>query len=58
MKMTAPMAYLKNLNHTYIVTVVFGEVTKGFEIVKAIEALGSGSGKTSKKIEITASGQL
>merc|ERR1711937_1126029 len=32
--------------------VVFGSVTKGMEVVKAIEAVGSQSGKTSKKVKI------
>merc|ERR1712004_410615 len=32
--------------------VVFGSVTKGMEVVKAIEAVGSQSGKTSKKVVI------
>ena len=32
--------------------VVFGEVTEGMDVVKAIEKLGSQSGKTSKKVEI------
>ena len=38
--------------------VVFGEVTEGSEIVKQIEGLGSQSGKTKAKVEITDSGQL
>merc|ERR1711970_1167654 len=38
--------------------VVFGSVTKGMEVVKAIEAVGSQSGKTSKPVVIAASGQL
>ena len=38
--------------------VVFGEVTEGSDVVKAVEALGSGSGKTQKKITIEDSGQL
>lgn len=38
--------------------VVFGEVTKGMEVVKAIEREGSGTGKTSKPIVITDCGQL
>ena len=37
---------------------VFGRVTEGMDIVKKVEAVGSGSGKTSKKVEITNSGQL
>merc|ERR1712185_816821 len=36
--------------------VVFGTVTKGMDVVKAIEAVGSRSGKTSQKVEIKASG--
>ncbi|MFK4145096.1 peptidylprolyl isomerase [Streptomyces sp. NPDC004065] len=40
--------------------VVFGEVadTESMDLVKKIEALGSSSGRTSKKITIAASGQL
>ena len=38
--------------------VVFGEVTEGSDVVKQVEALGSSSGKTRAKIEITDSGQL
>ncbi len=38
--------------------VVFGEVTGGEDVVKKIESLGSGSGRTSSKIEIADCGQL
>jgi cyclophilin family peptidyl-prolyl cis-trans isomerase len=38
--------------------VVFGSVTKGMEVVKAIEAVGSQSGKTAKKVSIADSGQI
>ncbi|CAO3646761.1 unnamed protein product [Mucor hiemalis] len=38
--------------------VVFGKVTKGLDIVKKIEALGTDSGKTKAKISITEAGQL
>ena len=38
--------------------VVFGEVTDGMDVVKKIESFGSNSGRTSKKIEITESGEL
>ncbi|KAL4805636.1 cyclophilin-like domain-containing protein [Aspergillus unguis] len=38
--------------------VVFGEVIEGQDIVKQIEALGSGSGKTSKLIKVDKSGVL
>ena len=38
--------------------VVFGEVTKGMEVVKEIEKLGSESGKTKKKVVIANCGQL
>ena len=37
---------------------VFGAVTKGAELVKHIESLGSDSGKTREVITITDSGQL
>ncbi len=38
--------------------VVFGEVVKGEEVVKAVEACGSEEGDTSKPCVITNSGQL
>eukprot|EP00940_MAST-03C_sp_MAST-3C-sp2_P002451 g2451.t1 len=38
--------------------VVFGSVTKGMDVVEAIEKCGSGSGATSKKIVIANCGQL
>ena len=38
--------------------VVFGEVSKGMDIVKAVEAVGSSSGATKAKVVIKASGQL
>lgn len=38
--------------------VVFGSVVEGMDVVKAIEAVGSGSGATSRPVKIAASGQL
>jgi peptidylprolyl isomerase len=38
--------------------VVFGNVTKGMEVVQAVEAVGSQSGKTSKPVIIKDCGQL
>ncbi len=38
--------------------VVFGKVIDGYNVVKQIEGLGSGSGQTTKKIVITNCGQL
>ena len=38
--------------------VVFGRVEKGMEVVKAIEAVGSGSGATSKKVVIKDCGEM
>jgi len=38
--------------------VVFGNVTKGLDVVKAIEAVGSQSGKTSKPVVIADCGQI
>lgn len=38
--------------------VVFGSVVDGMDTVKKMEALGSQSGKTSKKIVISDCGQL
>ncbi|GJQ87234.1 hypothetical protein Trydic_g8463 [Trypoxylus dichotomus] len=38
--------------------VVFGNVVEGMEVVKSIEALGSQSGKTSRKIMVSDCGQL
>ncbi|KAK4048616.1 cyclophilin peptidyl-prolyl cis-trans isomerase Cyp2 [Microbotryomycetes sp. JL221] len=38
--------------------VVFGEVVKGMDVVKAVEALGSQSGKTKAKVTIDKSGTV
>lgn len=38
--------------------VVFGEVAEGMDVVKKIESLGSGSGRTSAAIKIDSCGQL
>ena len=38
--------------------VVFGEVLEGMDVVKAVEAVGSGSGKPSKPVTIVDSGEL
>jgi len=38
--------------------VVFGNVSEGLDVVKKIEAVGSGSGKTAKPVVIADSGQL
>ncbi len=38
--------------------VVFGKVVEGLDVVKKMEALGSQSGKTSAKVEVTDCGQL
>lgn len=38
--------------------VVFGSVTKGMDVVKSIEAVGSGSGATSKPVVIADCGQI
>lgn len=38
--------------------VVFGKVTKGMEVVKAIEKVGSQSGRTTKKVAVKDCGQL
>jgi len=38
--------------------VVFGEVTKGMDIVKAVERLGSEDGPTSKPVVIVDCGEL
>ncbi len=37
--------------------VVFGRVSSGMDVVDAIEAVGSSSGSTSKKVTIVKSGQ-
>jgi cyclophilin family peptidyl-prolyl cis-trans isomerase len=37
---------------------VFGEVSDGMDVVRAIEAVGTGSGATMKPVKIEASGQL
>mmetsp|Transcript_3337 Transcript_3337/g.5674 ORF Transcript_3337/g.5674 Transcript_3337/m.5674 type:complete len:174 (+) Transcript_3337:67-588(+) len=38
--------------------VVFGKVTKGMDVVKAVEGLGSQSGRTSQTVTITDCGQI
>ena len=38
--------------------VVFGSVTKGMDVVKAVEAVGSQSGKTERPVVIADCGQL
>ena len=38
--------------------VVFGSVTKGMDVVKAVEAVGTSSGKTTKQVVIADCGQL
>ena len=38
--------------------VVFGKVVEGFDVVKAIEAVGSQSGKPSKPVRIVKSGEI
>uniref|UniRef100_A0A2L2Y3U4 Peptidyl-prolyl cis-trans isomerase n=1 Tax=Parasteatoda tepidariorum TaxID=114398 RepID=A0A2L2Y3U4_PARTP len=38
--------------------VVFGQVIDGMDVIKKVESYGSQSGKTSKKITVTNSGQL
>jgi len=38
--------------------VVFGSVVEGMDVVKAIEAVGSESGRTAKKVEIADCGEL
>jgi len=38
--------------------VVFGSVIEGMDVVKAIEAVGSKSGKTSAKVTVAACGEL
>jgi peptidylprolyl isomerase len=38
--------------------VVFGQVVKGYDVIKAIEAVGSRSGKTSSKVTISDCGKI
>ena len=38
--------------------VVFGSVTKGMDVVKAIERVGSQSGSTSQKVEVAGCGEI
>ena len=37
---------------------IFGKVLEGMDVVKAIEGVGSQSGKTTKEVRITGSGEL
>ena len=38
--------------------VVFGKVIKGMDVVKAVEAVGSQGGETSKKVTVSSSGMM
>mmetsp|Transcript_13899 Transcript_13899/g.33611 ORF Transcript_13899/g.33611 Transcript_13899/m.33611 type:complete len:105 (-) Transcript_13899:207-521(-) len=38
--------------------VVFGQITEGMDVIRAIEKVGSSSGKTRSAVKIEASGQL
>jgi len=38
--------------------VVFGKIVKGMDVVKAVEGVGSGSGKPSRQVEIIASYEI
>merc|ERR1712194_87001 len=38
--------------------VVFGSVIEGMDVVKKIEAVGSGEGKTSKEVKVAKSGEI
>merc|ERR1719444_323113 len=38
--------------------VVFGQVTDGMDVIKAVEAVGSQSGTTSRKVMVDASGEI
>ena len=38
--------------------VVFGKVTEGMDVVRAMEAVGSGSGKTSAEVKIASCGEV
>ena len=43
---------------TILQHVVFGEVTEGMDVVRAIEAVGSGTGACKKKVIIEDCGQI
>ena len=38
--------------------VVFGQVVKGYDVIKAMEAVGSRTGKTSSKVTISDCGKV
>lgn len=38
--------------------VVFGQVLEGYDVVKTMEGVGSGSGSTSRPVSVSAAGQL
>lgn len=50
-----PFIFLKRLDGKHV---VFGKVVEGMDVVKKMEAVGSQSGKTSKKVVIANCGQL
>jgi cyclophilin family peptidyl-prolyl cis-trans isomerase len=49
---TAPTPHLDGKH------VVFGQVTKGYGVVKAMEAVGSESGRTSRQVVISDCGKV
>ncbi|EJK47484.1 hypothetical protein THAOC_33791 [Thalassiosira oceanica] len=60
LKHTGPgvLSSTKKTSHLDGKHVVFGSVVEGMDVVTAIEAVGSKSGKTSSPVVIKASGQL
>ena len=42
----------------FFVPVVFGAVVRGEDVVRAVERIGSQSGKTSQEVRIAASGEI
>lgn len=56
--LTISLCVMCTFTTTRSTTVVFGKVVEGMDVVKAIEAVGSSSGKTSTKVVVEASGQL
>lgn len=55
--MCSVLAHVTHPSHTGK-HVVFGKVVEGFDVVKAVEAVGSQSGKPSKPVRIAASGEI
>ena len=52
-----PLSFYRTLDELKKAS-VFGKVTKGLDILRKMEGLGSGSGKTSMEVKVSSCGKL